>query len=214
MYANPAKVTDELIDTIAESASVVNYLDMPVQHISGPVLKKMGRRHGEGETRELVEKLHTRIPDLALRTSVMVGFPGETEEDFAKLLDFVKEGHFQRLGAFTYSNEEGTPASRLKSPVPPEVAAGRYEELMLAQQKVAFDFAKSLAGGEVQVLIEGENEKGGFEGRTYMDAPEVDCGAVVSSADVQPGRIYTMEVIDTRGYDLILGGSAGTGEDE
>ena len=206
MYANPARVTDELIDAIAGTPSVVKYLDMPVQHISGPVLKKMGRHHTEKSTRALVRRLHERIPGLALRTSLMVGFPGETREDFDKLLDFVREGHFQRLGAFTYSKEKGTPASRMRKAVPPEAAARRYEELMLAQQDVAFTFAAGLVGKHVDVLVESECEGGAFafEGRTYMDAPEVDCKALIRSRAVRPGRIMSMEVVDTQGYDIVV----------
>jgi ribosomal protein S12 methylthiotransferase len=209
MYTNPAKVTDELIDTIAQTPSVVKYLDMPVQHVSDRILKKMGRRHSEKATRELVRKLHERIPGLALRTSLIVGFPGETEDDFRRLLEFVREGHFQRLGAFTYSKEKGTPAGRMRRAILAEVASRRYEELMLAQQEVAFEFARSLVGKRVETLVESEYEGGAtaFEGRTCMDAPEIDCKALIRSLEVQPGQLVSLKVVDTRGYDLILGDS-------
>ncbi len=205
MYASPEKVTDELIDVIARTPAVLKYLDMPVQHISGRVLRKMGRRHSERKTRSLIEKLRERIPGLVLRTSLITGFPGETQEDFQKLLAFVREGHFQRLGAFTYSKEKGTPASRMRKTVPPEVAAGRYEELMLAQQEVTFEFARGLVGKRVEVLVESSPGGGVSEGRTYMDAPEIDCKAFVLGSEAGPGQIVELEVVDTAGYDLIVG---------
>ena len=204
MYANPARTSEELVNVIADTPEIVKYLDVPIQHISGRVLKRMGRRHGEKETRELIEHLHNRVPDLTLRTSLLVGFPGETEDDFQRLLEFVKEGHFQRLGVFTYSREEGTPASRMGKPVPPEEASGRCEEIMLAQQDSVFKFTRSLMGKRLDTLVEYMNEDGSFSGRTCMDAPEVDCAAIINSASVQPGDIAGMEVVDSSGYDLIL----------
>lgn len=212
MYASPEKVTDGLIDVIAGTPGVLNYLDMPVQHISGRMLKKMGRRHGERKTRSLIRKLRERIPGLILRTSLITGFPGETQEDFEKLLDFVREGHFQRLGTFTYSKEKGTPASRMRKQVPPEVAARRYEELMLAQQDVTFDFARNLVGKRVEVLVESRQEDGVYVGRTYMDAPEVDCRAYILNSEAQPGQVLELEVVDTAGYDLIVDGKRETEE--
>jgi ribosomal protein S12 methylthiotransferase len=205
MYANPARVTDELIDAIAGCPRVVKYLDLPIQHISGPVLKRMGRLQGEDETREVVRKLHDRIPGLVLRTSLIAGFPGETDEDFGKLLDFVNEGHFQRLGVFAYSREEHTPAGRMPGHLPEHVVAGRRDELMRAQQRVAFAFAESLVGSRLGVLVERAAGDGGFEGRTFMDAPDVDGKALIPDMPVRPGIITELEVIDTEGYDLILG---------
>lgn len=204
MYANPARVTDELISAIADTSAVVKYLDLPIQHISGPVLKRMGRRPGERATRKLIHRLHERIPGLALRTSLMAGFPGETREDFGKLLRFVREGHFQRLGAFTYSPEAGTGAARMRNPVPPKLAARRRQQLMLTQQEVTFAFARSLIGKRVETLVESGGEEFPFEGRSYTDAPEIDCRAYIRSRDLRPGQIAVLRVVDTAGYDLIL----------
>jgi len=179
-------------------------LDLPVQHISGPVLKRMGRRHSEEKTRELVRRLHEHIPGLALRTSLITGFPGETETDFAELLDFVKEGHFQRLGVFEYSREKQTPAGKMSSQLSVEVISERREKLMITQQEVALSFARSLFGKRLEVLVENRTGPQSFEGRTYMDAPEIDCKALLESRDIEEGRILEMEVVDTSGYDLIL----------
>ncbi len=204
MYASPEKVTDKLIDVIAGTPRIVKYLDLPVQHISGPVLKRMGRRHSEEKTRGLVRRLHERIPGLALRTSLIAGFPGETEDDFRKLLDFVKEGYFQRLGAFEYSREEGTPAGKMSDQLPPGVITDRHESLMLAQREVAHSFARSMVGKQLEVLVERRTGQGRFEGRTYMDAPEIDCRALIELEDAPEDPVPEMEVVDTSGYDLIL----------
>jgi ribosomal protein S12 methylthiotransferase len=204
MYASPEKVSDKLIDIIADTPHVVKYLDLPVQHISGSILKRMGRRHSEEETRRLVRRLHERIPGLVLRTSLIAGFPGETEGDFARLLDFVKEGHFQRLGVFGYSREEQTPAGKMNSQLAPDVISERHEKLMLAQQEVAQSFASSLVGKRLGVLVERRTGQKSFEGRTCMDAPEIDCQALIESENVEEGRVLEMEVVDTSGYDLIL----------
>jgi len=164
----------------------------------------MGRRHSEEETRGLIRRLHERIPGLALRTSLIAGFPGETEGDFAKLLDFVKEGCFQRLGVFGYSREDGTPAARMQGQVAPEIISERYEKLMLAQQEVAQSFGHSLVGKRLEVLVESRTGQKSFEGRTCMDAPEIDCQALIESENVEEGSVLEMEVVDTSGYDLIL----------
>lgn len=207
MYANPARINDALIRTIAESSAVVDYLDIPIQHVSDRILRKMGRGQSEKAIRNLVERLNHVIPDLVLRTSVMVGFPGETDEDFRRLLGFVKEGHFQRLGAFRYSREEGTPSAKMKGLPDEKAAAGRLDELMLAQQEVAFQFARGLVGTSVETLIEAETEPGRLEGRTYMDAPEIDCRAYIRSSQLRPGETAVLEVVDSNGYDLILSDS-------
>jgi ribosomal protein S12 methylthiotransferase len=204
MYASPERVTDKLTDVIANTPRVVKYLDLPVQHVSGSVVRRMGRRHGEEETRKLVRTLHERIPGLALRTSLIAGFPGETEEDFEKLLDFVGEGHFQRLGVFEYSREEGTPAAKMSQHLAPAVISERHERLMLAQREVAHSFARSLIGKRLEVLVEIQTEPESFEGRTYMDAPDIDCRALIETGDAQEGTVLEMEVVDTSGYDLIL----------
>lgn len=204
MYLYPVNFTDELIETIVESKKVLPYLDMPLQHINSKVLKRMQRRVNRDRTVELVEKLRADIPNLVMRTTFVVGFPGETDEQFEELKDFVQETKFQRMGVFPYSLEPGTPAVKLDGHLPEEVKQQRVDELMSVQQEIAFDFGKSLVGYEMDVLIDGpvEGEEGLYEGRSYCDAPEIDGVVYVAGENLETGSFVPVEIAEAKGYDL------------
>jgi ribosomal protein S12 methylthiotransferase len=207
MYLYPINFTDELIGTIADSATIVPYLDLPLQHVNDAVLKRMQRRVNRKQTVELVEKLRQRIPNVVLRTTFIVGFPGETDEQFQELSQFVEETRFERLGVFTYSLEPGTPSVKLDGHLPEEVMAARRSELMALQQQIAFDFAESLVGYELDVLVDSVDESVGLIGRTFADAPEID-GCVTITSDAQDlkdrvGQFVPVEITGTDGYDLV-----------
>jgi ribosomal protein S12 methylthiotransferase len=203
MYAHPASMDDGLIEAIASLDHVVPYVDMPVQHIAAGVLKRMGRTTSPDRIREIVARLRDRIPDVAIRTAVLTGFPGETEADFRELLDFVEEARFDRLGAFVYSPEEGTAAARLKETVPTETARERYEAVLTAQETIAGYSHAALVGGIEEVIIdEYDTEAGIVHGRTYRDAPEVD-GIVVAHGTVPHGQAFcSVRVTDSDVYAL------------
>jgi ribosomal protein S12 methylthiotransferase len=203
MYLYPINFTDELIDTIAGSAKIVPYLDLPLQHINDTVLKRMQRRVNRGQTVDLVQKLRARIPNVVLRTTFVVGFPGETDEQFQELTEFVEETRFERLGVFTYSLEPGTPSVKLEGHLPEEVMVARREELMAVQQEIAFEFAESLIGYELDVLIDSADDEGGFIGRTFADAPEIDASVTVEGTGAQVGEFIPVEITGRVGYDLV-----------
>ena len=211
MYLYPINFTDELIDTIANSTKIIPYLDMPLQHVSDQVLKRMQRRVKSAETIALVNKLRERIPNLVLRTTFVVGFPGETEEQFQELVEFVKNTKFQRMGVFTYSLEPGTPAVKLDGHLPEEVKEARRHELMVLQQQIAFDFADSLVGYELDVLIDSQVEEGVWLGRCYADAPEIDANVIVTGENLKIGDIVPVVLERREDYDWI--GSVSTDEE-
>ena len=204
MYLYPIHFTDELIDTIAGSSRIIPYLDMPLQHINSQMLKRMQRRVNSEQTIELVSKLRERIPNLVLRTTFIVGFPGETEKQFEELCDFVKETHFERMGVFTYSLEPGTPAEKLPDHLPEDVKLARYEKLMTIQQELAFQHGDSLVGYELDVLIDEELGEGIWSGRAFTDAPEIDgCVYVSSEVPLEVGSMVPVEIMERREYDLV-----------
>jgi ribosomal protein S12 methylthiotransferase len=203
MYLYPINFNDELIDTIAGSAKIVPYLDLPLQHISDAVLKRMQRRVNRRQTVDLVQKLRARIPNVVLRTTFVVGFPGETDEQFQELTEFVEETRFERLGVFTYSLEPGTPSVKLDGHLPEDVMVARREELMAVQQQIAFEFAESLVGYELDVLIDSADDEGRFIGRTFADAPEIDGSVTVEGAGAQVGEFVPVEITGRVGYDLV-----------
>jgi ribosomal protein S12 methylthiotransferase len=205
MYLYPAHVTDKLIEVIASSKKILPYLDIPLQHINDEVLQRMRRRIGRRETEQLLDRLRGRIGSLVLRTTLMAGFPGETEEQFEELLDFVKRRRFERLGAFAYCNEPGTPAAELDGHLPEEVKQTRRDRLMAAQQEIAFAWNASQVGRRLDVIIDrcisvGENA---YMGRSYADAPEVDGQVYVTGENLVPGQIVPCEVVAAKDYDLI-----------
>jgi len=205
MYCYPEELTDDLISVIRDEKKVVKYLDMPIQHASDTVLKRMGRRTNQKELREKIRKLRREIPEIVLRTSLITGFPGETESDFAELCDFVREVKFDRLGVFTYSKEEGTPAAKLKPQILQRVKRQRRDQIMRIQQEIAFERAKQRIGTVLEVQIEGAiPEEEIYVARGYMDAPNVD-GYVFVKAErgKLSGTILRARVVGAKGYDLI-----------
>jgi ribosomal protein S12 methylthiotransferase len=203
MYLYPIHFTDELIDTIAGSSRIIPYLDMPLQHINSQVLKRMQRRVNREKTIDLVQKLRSRIDNLVLRTTFVVGFPGETDEQFEELREFVQDTQFQRMGVFPYSREPGTAADRLDGHLPDHVKADRVETLMMDQQEIAFDWGDSMVGFELDCLLDGETEDGDFIGRTYADAPEIDGNVFVRGANLPLGEFIPVEIVERQGYDWI-----------
>lgn len=203
MYLYPVNFTDELIGTITSSSKILPYLDMPLQHINSRVLKRMQRRVNSDQTIELVNKLRNEVPNLVLRTTFVVGFPGETQEQFEELKEFVAETGFQRLGVFPYSREPGTAADRLKDHLEEEVKQQRVDELMALQQDIAFEFGQSLVGYELDVLIDEQIEPGLWAGRTFADAPEIDGTVFVSGENLQVGQFVPTEITGQQDYDLI-----------
>ncbi len=205
LYCYPEEITDELIQVMKEEEKVCNYLDLPIQHASDEILKRMGRRTTEQELKDIIGKLRREIPDICLRTTLITGFPGETEEQHEELAEFVDEMEFDRLGVFTYSPEEGTPAASMPDQIDEEVKEERQAELMELQQEIAFDNAESMIGREVLVMIEGKvADENAYVGRTYRDAPNVD-GLIFINTDEEllSGDFARVKVTGALEYDLI-----------
>ena len=205
LYCYPEEIYDELIQTIKEENKVCHYLDLPIQHASDAVLKRMGRRTSKAQLVEIIEKLRKEIPDISLRTTLITGCPGETQEQHEELKDFVDEMEFDRLGVFTYSPEEDTPAATMTEQIPEEVKEERQAELMELQQEIAFDLAEDMVGREVLVMIEGKvADENAYVGRTYKDAPNVD-GLIFINTDeeLMSGDFARVRVTGALEYDLI-----------
>ena len=205
LYCYPEEIYDELIQTIKEENKVCHYLDLPIQHASDAVLKRMGRRTSKAQLVEIIEKLRKEIPDISLRTTLITGLPGETQEQHEELKDFVDEMEFDRLGVFTYSPEEDTPAATMTEQIPEEVKEERQAELMELQQEIAFDLAEDMVGREVLVMIEGKvADENAYVGRTYKDAPNVD-GLIFINTDeeLMSGDFARVRVTGALEYDLI-----------
>ena len=205
LYCYPEEIYDELIQTIKEENKVCHYLDLPIQHASDAVLKRMGIRTSKAHLVEIIEKLRKEIPDISLRTTLITGFPGETQEQHEELKDFVDEMEFDRLGVFTYSPEEDTPAATMTEQIPEEVKEDRQAELMELQQEIAFDLAEDMVGREVLVMIEGKvADENAYVGRTYKDAPNVD-GLIFINTDeeLMSGDFARVRVTGALEYDLI-----------
>jgi len=207
LYCYPEEITDELIQVIKEEKKVCHYLDLPIQHANDQVLKRMGRRTTKQELIDIVGKLRKEIPDICLRTTLITGFPGETREQHEELMDFVDEMEFDRLGVFTYSPEEGTPAAEMQDQVDEEVKKERQAELMELQQEVAFDKAEEMKGREVLVMIEGKvADENAYVGRTYRDAPNVDGLIFINTEEeLVSGDFVRVKVTGALDYDLIGG---------
>jgi len=205
LYAYPDGISDELIELMASEAKICNYLDVPLQHIDDGVLALMNRRVDEQGIRDLLQRIRTRIPDLTLRTSFIVGFPGETGEQFDKLLEFVREGHFERVGVFRYSREEGTPAAALAEQVPERTKKSRYTKLMKAQARVSFRKNRALVGRQEAVLVEGYSEETDLllQGRSVRQAPDVDGLVYITAGQAEVGDIVQLLITDSSEYDLI-----------
>lgn len=205
LYAYPDGIDDSLIDLIKNEPKVCKYLDIPLQHISDPVLSAMNRRSSEAEIRSLVERLRTEIPDLAIRTSIIVGFPGETEDDFKKLSHFIEEVQFDRLGVFCYSREEGTPAAEMTEQISERVKRERYKKLMKIQARVSFKRNRRLINTVEQVLVEGYSEETELllKGRSSRQAPDIDGLVYITAGQANVGDIVPLRITDSSDYDLI-----------
>ena len=205
MYLYPMYFTDRLIDVIATSGKIVPYLDMPLQHINNTVLKRMQRRVTREQTEELVAKLRSRIPDLVMRTTFITGFPGETDQQFEELAEFVAQQKFERLGVFTYSFEPDTPAARLPGHLPDEVKDARRDHIMAIQQEIAFGWNQAQIGRRWDVLLDAPvpNQKDAWIGRAYADAPDVDGVVYVTGRNLKKGQIVPAEIVTTSEYDLV-----------
>lgn len=222
LYCYPEEITDEIIEAIKNEKKVCHYIDLPIQHSSDAILKRMARKTNQAELRERIAKLRKEIPDITLRTTLITGFPGETEEDFKELYNFVDEMEFDRLGVFTYSAEEGTPAAEMDGQVDEEVKIARRNEIMELQQEISAEKAEGRIGKVYEVLVEGtvpvdsvngeafasimevnEDGKKVYIGRTYMDAPDVD-GQVFFESDyeIMSGELVEVEIIASDEYDL------------
>lgn len=205
LYCYPEEVTDELIDAIKRNDKVCHYLDIPIQHGSDAVLKRMGRRTNEQQLRDIVDKLRTEIPDICLRTTLISGFPGETEEDHEAVMHFVDDLEFDRLGVFTYSPEEDTPAAMMADQIEEEVKEDRRAEIMELQQEIAYDKADAMIGRKMMVMIEGKvADENAYVGRSYKDAPNVDGYVFVNTGkNLMTGDFVPVVITGSYEYDLI-----------
>ncbi|NUQ56723.1 MAG: radical SAM protein, partial [Dehalococcoidia bacterium] len=205
MYAYPSRITPELIEAMAATPNVVHYLDVPLQHGSGAVLKRMKRPHNLEKVHAFIAGLRAAMPDIVLRTSFIAGFPGETEDEFRELLEFAREIRFDHAGCFTYSRQQWTAAFEMPGQVPPEVMAERRNRFMRQQRKIAAKLARRFVGRTLPLLVEGagEDEDGApvVVGRTYREAPEVD-GLVVARGVAEPGSVASVRITAAAEYDL------------
>lgn len=205
LYCYPEEITDELIETIRTEKKICHYIDMPIQHASDKILKAMGRRTNNAELRNIISKLRKEIPDICLRTTLITGFPGETEENHQILLDFIDEMEFDRLGVFTYSPEEDTKAASLDNQVDEEVKLCRKDDIMELQQEISMDKSERLVGKEIEVIIEGKaSDEDVYVGRSYMDAPSVDGYVFINSEEeLMSGDFAKVRIVKAMEYDLI-----------
>lgn len=205
LYCYPEEITDELIEVIREEEKICNYLDIPIQSGSDRILKRMGRRTDSRQIGDLIRHLREEIPDICIRTTLIAGFPGESKEDHEETMAFVDEMEFDRLGVFTYSPEEDTPAATMPDQIPEEIKQQRYDEIMELQQEIAFETAERMTGQTMEVMIEGRMpEEDVYVARTYRDAPNVD-GYLFLHADRQflSGDLVKVIVTGSNEYDLI-----------
>lgn len=207
LYCYPEEITDELIETIRDIKKVVHYLDIPIQHASDAVLQNMHRKTRQAELKERIAALRKAIPDIALRTTLITGFPGETEEDFEILKNFVSEMRFERLGVFPYSQEEGTAAAEMTPQIPEKIKLQRQDEIMRLQQSIAFEKAREQIGRELRVMVIGyDPENNMYLTRSYMDNPDIDSMVFVDAGEYNnriSGDMIDCRIIDADGYDLI-----------
>ncbi|RJP56973.1 MAG: 30S ribosomal protein S12 methylthiotransferase RimO [Deltaproteobacteria bacterium] len=204
LYTHPAHFTDGLIRVIKEEEKICKYIDLPIQHINDKILEAMNRKTKGRFIRKLIERLRKEVPDICIRTSLIVGFPGETDEQFEELLRFVKEIEFDRLGAFEYSREEGTPASTFPDQISKKIKAKRYRRLMETQKEIVLRNNKRLIGTNTKVLIEGLNEDTGLlKGRIPSQSPDVDGVMYLTKGQADPGEIFDVVITDVHEYDLM-----------
>ena len=204
MYCYEDRISDELIEVMATEPKVCHYIDIPIQHASDSVLKAMRRRSTEESIKSTIERLKAAIPDIHIRTTLIVGFPGETEEDFDKLLDFVEETRFARLGVFAYSQEENTEAGEMENQIDEDIKQERLDAIMRRQLDISLEYNREKVGKELDVLVEEKDEDGSYIGRTQYDAPEIDNSVIfMSGRDLRPGEIVRVLVEDAFDYDLV-----------
>ncbi len=203
LYCYPERITDELIQTMAEEPKVVKYIDLPVQHGSGKVLREMNRQGDRESILQVLRRIRAGIPGVVIRTTMIAGFPGETEADFAELQALVGEAKFERLGCFAYSQEEDTPAGEREDQLPEELRRRRADLIMEQQAPIAFAWAQGCVGRELEVLVEGR-EDGRYYGRSYMDAPDIDTKVYFTAKKpCRPGEFRQVRVTGAEGYDLL-----------
>ena len=205
LYAYPESITDELINVVKKNDKICNYFDIPIQHISNRVLNRMNRKSDGNSIRNTIAKIRKEIPDVVIRTTVMVGFPGESQEDFDELYNFLKEAKFDKLGAFAYSKEDGTPAARIKEQVHPMTKKSRYNKIMELQAEISNEIQGSYIGRELTVLLEERSFDGKYYiGRSYMDVPDID-GVIFVKCEEEnlEGQFIKAKVTESRDYDLI-----------
>ena len=207
MYCYPEEITEEIADAMRDIPKVLHYIDMPIQHASDTILKKMGRRIDRRELTEKIAMLREKMPDICLRTTLITGFPAEREEDHRELMDFVSEMRFDRLGVFTYSKEDGTPAAKMSPQVPARVKKKRQKELMLLQQQIAFEAARDMEGRVLEAMVEGQLVgENVYLARTYKDAPGVDGVLFIETQrELMTGDLVKVKITGSREYDLIGG---------
>ncbi len=203
LYTHPRHFSDELIQIIGEKKSICKYIDLPIQHAINRILKRMNRHITKEKMESLIDKIRKEIPDAALRTSVIVGFPGETDKEFKQLLNFIEQTKFERLGAFIYSREENTPAYKYKNQIPDAIKRQRLDEIMKTQQDISGRINKSWLNKILEVLIEEKQKDGYYIGRSQYDAPEVDGVVYVKEKEAKPGDFLKVKITDTLEYDLI-----------
>jgi len=205
LYSYPETITDELIKVVKEEDKICKYFDIPIQHIANPVIKRMNRKSNGESIRKLIKKLREQISNVVIRTTVMVGFPGENKEDFEELYNFIKEAKFDRLGAFTYSKEEGTPAEKLDNQIHPMTKKSRYNKIMKLQQEVVEEKQKELIGKDLEVLIETKTfDNNYYVGRSYREVPDIDGLIYIPMIDKElQGKFVKCKITEVQGYDLI-----------
>jgi len=203
MYLYPSGVDERLIEAIGSSEKIVNYLDIPIQHINDGVLRRMHRAGGREQICRLIEKLRSKLAGCVLRTTVIVGFPGEGQEEFEELVEFVKWAEFDQLGCFTFYAESGTVAAEMPGQVPDEVKQQRRDELMLTQQAIVLEKNTERIGQELDCLVESVESDGRAKGRFYGQAPEIDSECLIKKCSVGPGRFCRVRIVGSRGYDLV-----------
>jgi len=201
MYTYPQHITPRLIETMVSNPQICHYLDLPLQHAHPDVLRRMNRPHHMAQIRSLIRRLRQAMPDVALRTSFIVGYPGETEDEFQSLLEFMQQVEFDRVGIFTYSREEGTRSAELPRQVPQQVKEQRYEQAMALQQGISLGKNEQFIGRELEVLVEGVGD-GISVGRSYRDAPEVD-GMVLIRGELTTNEFASVLVTEAMEYDLL-----------
>lgn len=204
MYCYEDRITDELIEVMASEPKICKYIDIPIQHASDAVLKAMRRRSTEASIENTIERLRKKIPDIHIRTTFIVGFPGETDEDYEKLYDFVERMRFARLGVFAYSQEENTPAGEMENQIDEEVKEERLDGIMRRQLDISLELNKEKIGQTLEVLVEEQDEDGSWLGRSRYDAPEIDNSVIfTSNRSLKPGDIVNVRINDAFDYDLV-----------